>query len=115
MKKRIFPLKIAHYNTCLSRGTLLARISRYRLRRTHAEDSSMQTTTVAVNSSISGAAAPMNNPAQTFPRTTLLFVGALLLGLLLNAGLAHAVRLKDLASVKGVRNNQLVGYGIVVG
>ncbi|OGQ98631.1 MAG: flagellar biosynthesis protein FlgA [Deltaproteobacteria bacterium RIFOXYD12_FULL_55_16] len=45
----------------------------------------------------------------------MLFVGALLLGLFLNTGLAHAVRLKDLASVKGVRNNQLVGYGIVVG
>jgi flagellar P-ring protein precursor FlgI len=42
-------------------------------------------------------------------------VGALLLGLLWNAGFAHAARLKDLASVKGVRNNQLVGYGIVVG
>ena len=28
---------------------------------------------------------------------------------------AEAVRLKDLASVKGVRDNQLVGYGIVVG
>ena len=58
---------------------------------------------------------PINAPVQTMPRTTLLFVCALLLGLLLNAGLAHAVRLKDLASVKGVRNNQLVGYGIVVG
>ena len=57
----------------------------------------------------------MNNPTQTMRGTTLLFVGALLLGLLCNAGLAHAVRLKDLASVKGVRNNQLVGYGIVVG
>lgn len=28
---------------------------------------------------------------------------------------AHADRLKDIASVNGVRNNQLVGYGIVVG
>lgn len=28
---------------------------------------------------------------------------------------AHAERLKDLASVQGVRNNQLVGYGLVVG
>ncbi len=28
---------------------------------------------------------------------------------------AGAVRLKDLAEVKGVRNNQLVGYGLVVG
>ncbi|MFH1019410.1 MAG: flagellar basal body P-ring protein FlgI [Pseudomonadota bacterium] len=58
---------------------------------------------------------PTNKPAQTMRRTTLLFAGALLLGLFWNAGFAHAVRLKDLASVKGVRNNQLVGYGIVVG
>ncbi|MCK5436886.1 MAG: flagellar basal body P-ring protein FlgI [Desulfobulbaceae bacterium] len=28
---------------------------------------------------------------------------------------SNAVRLKDLASVKGVRNNQLIGYGLVVG
>ena len=105
MKKRIFPLKKAHYNPCLSHGTLLARIARYRLRRIQAEDSSMQTTTMTAK----------KNPKQTFPRTTLFLVCALLLGLLLNAGLAHAVRLKDLATVKGVRNNQLVGYGIVVG
>ncbi|MFA7347671.1 MAG: flagellar basal body P-ring protein FlgI [Desulfurivibrionaceae bacterium] len=65
----------------------------------------MQTTTMTAKS----------NPTRTFPRTTLFLVCALLLGLLLNAGLAHAVRLKDLATVKGVRNNQLVGYGIVVG
>lgn len=28
---------------------------------------------------------------------------------------AHAARLKDIASIRGVRENQLVGYGIVVG
>ena len=28
---------------------------------------------------------------------------------------AHAVRIKDIADIKGVRNNQLVGYGLVVG
>ena len=28
---------------------------------------------------------------------------------------AHAERIKDLASIQGVRNNQLVGYGLVVG
>ena len=28
---------------------------------------------------------------------------------------AHADRIKDLASVQGIRNNQLVGYGLVVG
>lgn len=41
-----------------------------------------------------------------------------LVGLLIAAFLteqAHADRVKDLASVAGVRNNQLVGYGIVVG
>jgi flagellar P-ring protein precursor FlgI len=31
------------------------------------------------------------------------------------AGGARAERIKDLASVQGVRNNQLIGYGIVVG
>ena len=28
---------------------------------------------------------------------------------------AHAARLKDIANIRGVRNNQLVGYGLVVG
>ncbi|MGE5026986.1 MAG: flagellar basal body P-ring protein FlgI, partial [Betaproteobacteria bacterium] len=28
---------------------------------------------------------------------------------------AHADRIKDLASIQGVRNNQLIGYGLVVG
>ncbi|MCW5569939.1 MAG: flagellar basal body P-ring protein FlgI, partial [Steroidobacteraceae bacterium] len=28
---------------------------------------------------------------------------------------AHAERVKDLASVAGVRSNQLIGYGLVVG
>ncbi|NOQ20624.1 MAG: flagellar biosynthesis protein FlgA, partial [Desulfobacterales bacterium] len=28
---------------------------------------------------------------------------------------AHAVRIKDIADIKGVRENQLVGYGLVVG
>ena len=31
------------------------------------------------------------------------------------AGSAHAERIKDLASIQGVRNNQLIGYGLVVG
>ncbi|MES2128418.1 MAG: flagellar basal body P-ring protein FlgI [Pseudomonadota bacterium] len=34
---------------------------------------------------------------------------------LLAAHVAHAERLKDLASIAGVRQNQLMGYGIVVG
>ena len=35
--------------------------------------------------------------------------------LLLAAAAAHAERVKDLADVSGVRSNQLVGYGLVVG
>jgi flagellar P-ring protein precursor FlgI len=38
----------------------------------------------------------------------------LLLTLLLSLP-AHAERIKDLASLSGVRNNQLIGYGLVVG
>lgn len=38
-----------------------------------------------------------------------------LLCCLLPLGLAHASRIKDLASVEGVRSNQLIGYGLVVG
>lgn len=41
----------------------------------------------------------------------------LCLAVLIAAGLApaHAARLKDIASFSGVRNNELVGYGLVVG
>ena len=35
--------------------------------------------------------------------------------LLLSLKVAQADRLKDLTSIAGVRSNQLVGYGIVVG
>src|SRR5690606_8504600 len=35
--------------------------------------------------------------------------------LLLAAGAVQAERLKDLASIQGVRTNQLIGYGLVVG
>jgi len=42
--------------------------------------------------------------------------GLWLLSLLfLLSGNAHAMRIKDVASVAGVRSNQLVGYGLVVG
>lgn len=43
----------------------------------------------------------------------LLPLAALLLGLVLPA--AHAERIKDLAQLYGVRDNQLIGYGLVVG
>ena len=35
--------------------------------------------------------------------------------LLLATASAHAERLKDLAGIQGVRSNQLIGYGLVVG
>ncbi|EXJ09532.1 Basal body P-ring protein [Nitrincola nitratireducens] len=39
----------------------------------------------------------------------------LVLSLSIQAAMANTARLKDLVSVSGVRNNQLVGYGLVVG
>lgn len=45
------------------------------------------------------------------PYSSLLAIGLALLAM--NA--AHAERIKDIASVAGVRHNQLVGYGLVVG
>jgi flagellar P-ring protein precursor FlgI len=41
--------------------------------------------------------------------------GALVVAAILCAPAAHAQRVKDLASVQGVRGNQLIGYGLVVG
>ena len=40
---------------------------------------------------------------------------AIALGLSLLLPQAQAARIKDLASVQGVRTNQLIGYGLVVG
>jgi flagellar P-ring protein precursor FlgI len=42
-------------------------------------------------------------------------LAAALLALASVAGVAHAERLKDLATIQGVRGNQLIGYGLVVG
>jgi flagellar P-ring protein precursor FlgI len=39
----------------------------------------------------------------------------LLLALMLGAPLVQAERIKDMAQVQGVRTNQLIGYGLVVG
>lgn len=52
----------------------------------------------------------MNIGSKQFVRR----VGALAL-VALFAGSANAARLKDIASVKGVRENVLIGYGVVVG
>ncbi len=42
-------------------------------------------------------------------------LGALLTALMIFAAPAHATRIKDLGTFQGVRPNQLIGYGIVVG
>ena len=42
-------------------------------------------------------------------------IGMLVLGILLWAIPASAVRIKDVGSFEGVRDNQLIGYGLVVG
>lgn len=44
-----------------------------------------------------------------------LSIGLLVLGILLWAIPANAVRIKDVGSFEGVRDNQLIGYGLVVG
>ncbi len=54
-----------------------------------------------------------------FLRATALFLTLIAATTILQAALApapaHAVRLKDLAHIQGVRSNQLIGYGLVVG
>lgn len=58
---------------------------------------------------------------MTFPMPTALSLSrklaalACLLAVAVLPGLAQAERLKDLASIQGVRANQLLGYGLVVG
>jgi len=44
-----------------------------------------------------------------------LLLAILLLGTGLIAGPARAERIKDVATLQGVRSNQLIGYGLVVG
>ncbi|MBI3806666.1 MAG: flagellar basal body P-ring protein FlgI [Nitrospirae bacterium] len=46
---------------------------------------------------------------------TRMSIGLLVLGILLWAIPADAVRIKDVGSFEGVRDNQLIGYGLVVG
>ena len=55
--------------------------------------------------------------SPTHRRSSALVVAAALVAtaLVVPAGRAHADRIKDLASVAGVRGNALVGYGLVTG
>ena len=57
------------------------------------------------------------NPTSSFWRSALAAArGLLLLGIVCGSqALALGTRVKDLVMVAGARDNQLVGYGIVVG
>jgi flagellar P-ring protein precursor FlgI len=57
----------------------------------------------------------MKTPLRHLTKGCRLLAGAMLIGLLAVQPAAQAERLKDLASIAGVRNNQLIGYGLVVG
>ncbi len=57
----------------------------------------------------------MRRHREQIRRHTLFLLGGALLALALQMPAAHADRIKDLATVAGVRQNQLVGYGLVVG
>jgi flagellar P-ring protein precursor FlgI len=50
-----------------------------------------------------------------FFKTSIGTLALILAGLLYLAEPAHGVRIKDIADIKGVRSNQLVGYGLIVG
>lgn len=54
----------------------------------------------------------MNTDSKHYARLAVAFVFA---AFALASGTAQAARLKDIAAVKGVRDNILIGYGIVVG
>lgn len=55
------------------------------------------------------------NPCSFHSRTAYSLVAVLGLLWLMLAAPVQAARLKDLASIQGVRSNQLIGYGLVVG
>lgn len=57
----------------------------------------------------------MKQPTPISTVLSLLARVCVAVGLAAGAGAAHAERLKDLASIQGVRGNQLIGYGLVVG
>ncbi|MBX3341524.1 MAG: flagellar basal body P-ring protein FlgI, partial [Nitrospira sp.] len=62
--------------------------------------------------------APVSEPRQQmspwFRRTAVGMLAFLTISFF-SASLAHAVRVKDVATIEGVRENQLIGYGLVVG
>lgn len=52
---------------------------------------------------------------RRLPKFLTALAGALALGLVLSSAATATVRIKDIAGLQGVRENQLVGYGLVIG
>ena len=52
---------------------------------------------------------------ETIMKSTKLFIPWILLLLMVTAATTNAARIKDIVSIKGVRPNQLIGYGLVIG
>lgn len=55
------------------------------------------------------------SPLRPVPLPALMVLAATVLATGLAASPAHALRIKEVASIQGVRSNQLSGYGLVVG
>src|SRR5512135_2507953 len=62
-----------------------------------------------------GLTGPTSPTGRTAKRQTMKTVIATIVLLLLTTQAALAVRIKDIASFDGARDNQLIGYGLVVG
>ena len=58
---------------------------------------------------------PLSNPAASATDKLIVLATLLATAALWWPAPAHAMRLKEVASVQGVRTNQLIGYGLVVG
>lgn len=52
---------------------------------------------------------------RLFKKPGVLTAMALAITLIVSGSTAHAARLKDLVNIQGVRNNQLIGFGLVIG
>ena len=66
------------------------------------------------DSPANSAPGPKRAQASPLPGKVLASILVLAIGLVW-AGTAEAIRLKEMASFEGVRVNQIVGYGLVVG
>ena len=125
MRKRTFPLETVYYNNFDPHGIWLAIKRNQREwsrsigktpRSTSTGSKRYNASTVAIKESCTMTRNTPQQERQKAPMAlVLLLLGAIAVLFLSSTEIAHAARVKDIASVKGVRANQLVGYGLVVG